>query len=99
MTTDWLEPPPLRKMNYTWHLKVVGKRAAVKSIILADPNIPQQLKDVIALLIEAGTPKPGEVLDKSYQDGIRVETHGHYSPADAWSSISQLEIDPIKLSI
>lgn len=83
----------------SWSIKLVGKRDAVKKVVLGNPTAPQEVKNVILLMIGAGVPKPGAIADKNWQDGVRVETHGHYHEQDAWSSINKLEVELVKLEL
>ena len=79
----------------SWNIKLIGIRENVKAAVLADSQIPPALKEAIAMTIEAGTGDPNVQLDL---DGVRVESSGYYDATSAYSSINQLQVEPIRLA-
>ena len=82
----------------SWNIKLIGTRANVKAALLADTNLPGALKDAIVLVIDAGENNAAAKADAYYPDGVRLETCGHYGADHTYSSISKLEVEPIRLA-
>lgn len=77
----------------SWSVDVIGKPVDVNAAIQADKNIPQPLKDAVALFVAAG----GEKANVPTR-ALRVQSNGHYSAADAWSNVSSFAINQVTLA-
>lgn len=82
----------------SWSIKLIGKRENVKAQVLQCTSLPDPLKHGIVGLIDAGKNSPHRGSQSNYQDGVRVETYGHYGLDDSWSSIGKLEVEPFCLA-
>lgn len=78
----------------SWNINVIGKVADVKAAVLAEQYLPQSLKDAVAQFADAGV---NTATGQNYA-GLRVKTSGHYSPSDAWSSVSEFTIERLSFA-
>ena len=78
----------------SWSIKSIGTRESVSAVVSKDNTIPEPIKSLIVLFIDAGKDNP----TTNPMDGIRLETYGHYGPDAEWSGIQKLELEPIRLA-
>lgn len=74
----------------SWHVKLIGTRNRVMRTVLAEPNLPPKVKDVILSLLQPEDNAP---------NGVRVEGFGHtHEGANShYSNIGKLEVEPFVL--
>ena len=77
----------------SWSFNIVGTRDNVVAAVARDPNLPQVLKDVVAVFANAGQNTP-----KIQPECIQVRSGGHYDPARAWSSVSSFSVEPVEMA-
>ena len=82
----------------SWSIKSIGDRESVRATVVKDNTIPEPIKNLIVLFIDAGKDNPTAKTDSTYMDGIRLETYGHYGSDATWSGIQKLELEPIRLA-
>ena len=72
----------------SWHVKVVGPRAAVKAAIQAHTQLPEGIKQTVAQVCDdVGQFTPA---------GVLVETAGHLG--GGYSSVTSLKIENVDLA-
>lgn len=71
----------------SWNIQAVGDRQAVKARVAADTNIPQPIKDLVALFAD---------VPKAEGRALSVTSFGHFGN-DSYSNVGKLEINNIEL--
>jgi len=80
----------------SWHIKVIGERAAVKAAVENKTDLPAAVKQTILETIHDRVPDHS----KSF-NGVRLEGYGHENKNDDSSlgDIGKLEIEPVQLTV
>lgn len=80
----------------SWHIKIIGERAAVKAAVENTTNIPVRVKQTILDTIHDRVPDHSKAFN-----GIRLEGYGHENNNDesSLSNIGKLEIEPVQLTV
>ena len=79
----------------SWHIKMIGERAAVKAAVENKSDLPASVKQTILDTIHTVVPAHSKAFN-----GIRLEGYGHENKNDESSlgNIGKLEVEPITLT-
>ena len=66
----------------SWSMNIIGKPDDVMAVVDKDQHLPEPLKAAVRIFAKAGE---NTSTGQNY-GAMRVQTHGHFSTSDAWSS-------------